>query len=971
MTDVFICYSRKNNDFARKLIDRLDRAYKESWVDWQDIPRGEDWLSEIKAGIEAADNFVFIMSPDSMESIICNIELHYALDLHKRVIPVVYREVTSRREAFASIANFEPDEAMEEHLAGEDPVIIARDNWQRISHLQWLFFREEDDFDEAFNNLIKAVEIPTIKSTENNNIPYSHIYIAYSSDSLANGFIPQLLNQLNSQNYAPWIDFQNYLPREDWQVVATPAIEQASMMIVVVTPQSMRSEGVLWEVSEAQRAGVPIIPVIIESTPLRDTLREYSTVNLVNRGQQVEATIALTGVLGEIFVGDRRLTNGDVVPMYFEYDFEPLIQRLDSINVTNLHGAFNDRVAEEDQLEFKHYVFALSDLIMSPATTPPITVGIFGSWGAGKSFLLDHIKRKITKTAPYDDSQDDAPEPLSQRIQQSQNYFFLFRPFVKLGIITNAFISTFFKLLANQLKRLAKRLASIWNSVLLTFFDVKNTDNSADVEVGIEIVDFNAWEYSATDIVWPGLVRKIMTLLEKEVSIPTRIRVRFTRNLKQQLSKLQLWLLLFVSAVVGVVIFNIWTDSVLSQGITIIGVIGLSASLIKILTDLFAHPMARWLTTLFEHEDYGRQIGYMEEIRHDLELLEQGLKRKNKRVLIIVDDLDRCEPEKAVEMLQAVKLLLNFDSFIVILGIDARIITRAIERHYSDLLGPAGASGYEYLDKIIQIPFRIPKPIETEIRSFIDRQMSGETEETEPLILNEAQDTVDEPQQAPDNTVIENSESTATQQDNPDNQQAEQTKNPIDWLARERLNINRTWRPLAFTPEERAIFKQLAMLIKPNPRHIKRLINVYRLIKTLAEYRKEPFINNNRRKTIHWVVLCGQWPYTVHVILQIYKELLEDDFEAKQTGEKSECFPQVENVLVYLYEIAEKQLDATIRARLDYDPDQFHWLVTECKLNWEELAKLRMYTVNFNPAVEAETRQVFHVQNRQTQIWVE
>ena len=48
----------------------------------------------------------------------------------------------------------------------------------------------------------------------------------------------------------------------------------------------------------------------------------------------------------------------------------------------------------------------------------------------------------------------------------------------------------------------------------------------------------------------------------------------------------------------------------------------------------------------------------------------------------------------------AINLLLNFDSFIVCLGIDARIITRAVERHYRGLLGPAGASGYEYLDKI-------------------------------------------------------------------------------------------------------------------------------------------------------------------------------------------------------------------------------------------------------------------------------
>src|SRR5689334_23360117 len=117
MSDVFISYSRKNSDFARRLIDKLILRGKDAWVDWEGIPlTSPNWWLEIKAGIEAADSFVFIMSPDSMASVVCNMELDYAIELHKRIVPVVYLDVASR-DAFASVADFEADEAMEERLA--------------------------------------------------------------------------------------------------------------------------------------------------------------------------------------------------------------------------------------------------------------------------------------------------------------------------------------------------------------------------------------------------------------------------------------------------------------------------------------------------------------------------------------------------------------------------------------------------------------------------------------------------------------------------------------------------------------------------------------------------------------------------------------------------------------------------------------------------------------------------------------
>lgn len=88
MSDVFISYSRQNINFTRQLVNQLEAASVSAWVDLQDIPGSADWLDQINRGIESADNVLFIISPESLKSEICNEELRYARQLNKRIIPV-------------------------------------------------------------------------------------------------------------------------------------------------------------------------------------------------------------------------------------------------------------------------------------------------------------------------------------------------------------------------------------------------------------------------------------------------------------------------------------------------------------------------------------------------------------------------------------------------------------------------------------------------------------------------------------------------------------------------------------------------------------------------------------------------------------------------------------------------------------------------------------------------------------------
>ena len=67
--DAFISYSRRDAAFVIELKNALERRGRNVWIDADDIPPGAPWRRELGSGIEAADSFVFVISPDSLESV--------------------------------------------------------------------------------------------------------------------------------------------------------------------------------------------------------------------------------------------------------------------------------------------------------------------------------------------------------------------------------------------------------------------------------------------------------------------------------------------------------------------------------------------------------------------------------------------------------------------------------------------------------------------------------------------------------------------------------------------------------------------------------------------------------------------------------------------------------------------------------------------------------------------------------------
>ena len=62
MAKVFVSYSRKDIEFAKRLTGELQKSDLDFWIDWEGIPPTVDWWKEIEKGIEEADAFLFLIN---------------------------------------------------------------------------------------------------------------------------------------------------------------------------------------------------------------------------------------------------------------------------------------------------------------------------------------------------------------------------------------------------------------------------------------------------------------------------------------------------------------------------------------------------------------------------------------------------------------------------------------------------------------------------------------------------------------------------------------------------------------------------------------------------------------------------------------------------------------------------------------------------------------------------------------------
>ncbi|WP_413174059.1 P-loop NTPase fold protein [Anabaena azotica] len=312
-----------------------------------------------------------------------------------------------------------------------------------------------------------------------------------------------------------------------------------------------------------------------------------------------------------------------------------------------------------------------------------------------------------------------------------------------------------------------------------------------------------------------------------------------------------------------------------------------------------------------------------------LKVLKKYFPRGPARIVLYIDDLDRCPPERVVQVLEAIQLLLKTEIFIIVLGIDDRYIGRTLEHIYRGVLKRGGTpSGVDYLEKIIQIPYRM-RPISknitaTYLKSLVDieEEIKQENLEDFSLISPENQENSFIEQINDENILAKNLEELPEelQEDltadeiptTPFNSQ-EETKinlNPSVDIPTKASNIqdidepknkknnsntnNRRIQHLAntdplisfekFTVEEFAWISECCQHVDLTPRTAKRLINICKIIKIIwtplpndNTWKEEP-TPEYKQTLIAFLALAGRYPKEIRKILEeIYLEFEETD----------------------------------------------------------------------------------------------
>lgn len=313
----------------------------------------------------------------------------------------------------------------------------------------------------------------------------------------------------------------------------------------------------------------------------------------------------------------------------------------------------NDQPTEKDALDFTPYVETLADIIQTGNT--PLTIGVFGGWGSGKTSLMRMVQNGIP---------------------------------------------------GSEYKGLPKDYTIVW---------------------------FDAWKYDKEETLWRAFLLRILTALKETASSkghPVEAFEKLQSLLYREMELEKIGGVKIDLAKLG----GVTAKSLVQLSLSFIPGIAPLTKLVEGLQSGVARDVDEAATAIQRERTkvYIEQIQFLEKFQDTFRELVKEHVSPN-RLVVFVDDLDRCLPEKAIQVLEAIKLFLDVRDCVFILGIDQDVIARGIEMKYKDVKDKKDAEGkphftiegIKYLEKIIQLPFQIPPVIQDDMGKFVE-ELSNE-----------------------------------------------------------------------------------------------------------------------------------------------------------------------------------------------------------------------------------------------------
>jgi hypothetical protein len=380
-------------------------------------------------------------------------------------------------------------------------------------------------------------------------------------------------------------------------------------------------------------------------------------------------------------------------------------------------------------------------------------------------------------------------------------------------------------------------------------------------------VDFNAWVYNNAEQAWAGLAAEVIATVENRLSRWHRVTLRWSYAWRKRrgllvgsltAAALAIVLAVLVAALAGWNVVSGPVSNPVALTLTaaspaVVGLIVLVGAAYRL-----TRPVSQRVHEYLARPDHAVRRGYQNEVVSDLKFTLGALRRyqPKARVVVMVDDLDRCAEDKVVEILQAINVVLAQSDVYTLLAMDGDMVRRAVIRHYRDSAEDKLPPEYklddqfphEYLEKIVQFSIQLP-PTSEAARSAYVRTLFRVPAAPEPASMIVASPSVSggrvKQGLAIDMTLV-----------------APPTVGDFTDL------------PMADTPAEADAMARYHVLLDDNAREIKRAVNVHRFVK-IAMYRSEsPPSEEIQRRLVLWVLLCLAEPQSVSALLR------RDDLDA-------------------------------------------------------------------------------------------
>lgn len=334
--NVFISYGRRHSlGFARKLFYRLTSQGYKVWFDMNDIPIGVDFQEQIDEGIQKADNFIFIISPHSVNSIYCYKEIVLAKKYKKRIIPILHVEpeglwhkmdplisklnwIYARQKENFDVALEEWEdlddfntafdgltsllEQDKEHISLHTSLLNKALNWnkkqrsqkellygnERKQAMQWLL---KKDFKDTYGKWRQAPVQPTdlhaeyiVESKKFSESQMTDCFIAYDrQDSEIKDIV---VKELNQNGISCWTDTTDIKKGTRFRDAIEQGVAEADNILFLISPNSVNSKSSLYELDLALKYKKRIIPLLITPTDIDELpiqIRSIQYIDFTNR----------------------------------------------------------------------------------------------------------------------------------------------------------------------------------------------------------------------------------------------------------------------------------------------------------------------------------------------------------------------------------------------------------------------------------------------------------------------------------------------------------------------------------------------------------------------------------------------------------------------------------------------------------------------------------------------------------------